>query len=180
MKAKDQPFFVQKVHLEIGGFIIATGMFEVIQHIGRPNDGWRHERSCSGDPSDLQWGPFACWSLTTFVALFANISQSWLGGLVAKQLSSVVKAVAQCLSLLLIYFFGDLVLKGEQFDWPVGVMSIVVALSVTIFTLAGQGVKRLWKTEKEDSEQAEELAEETQEELAESPLLSPRASTDKP
>lgn len=44
----------------------------------------------------------------------------------------------QCLSLLIVYFFGDLVLRGLAFDWIVGAAAIVVALSVQVFTLAGQ------------------------------------------
>jgi len=42
------------------------------------------------------------------------------------------------LSLLIIYFFGDLVLRGMAFDWIVGAAAVVVALSVQVFTLAGQ------------------------------------------
>ncbi|CAE7901073.1 PHT1-6, partial [Symbiodinium microadriaticum] len=45
---------------------------------------------------------------------------------------------SQCLSLLIVYFFGDLVLRGLAFDWIVGAAAIVVALSVQVFTLAGQ------------------------------------------
>ena len=36
------------------------------------------------------------------------------------------------MSLLIIYFFGDLVLHGMAFDWIVGAAAVVVALSVQV------------------------------------------------
>ncbi|CAE8582341.1 unnamed protein product [Polarella glacialis] len=86
----------------------------------------------------MESGVLVGWGPKTFAALTATLLQSWLGGLVSKRLSTVVRSVCQCMSLLIIYFFGDLVLKRLSFDWVVGAAALVVALSVQVFTLAGQ------------------------------------------
>lgn len=52
-----------------------------------------------------------------------------------------MKAAAQCLSLLVIYYIGDLVLKGKPFDWAFSTIAMVVMLSVNIFVQAGLRVK---------------------------------------
>eukprot|EP00439_Symbiodinium_sp_Y106_P031761 s4887_g3.t2 len=141
MKARPYPFYTQKVHLEFGGFATATAMLFVVGILSsRPQD-WGETRDVDGKEEELQpqiAGLFVGWSIKTVAALTAGVFQSWLGGLVSKRLSTVVRSVAQCLSLLIVYFFGDLVLRGLAFDWIVGAAAIVVALSVQVFTLAGQ------------------------------------------
>lgn len=41
----------------------------------------------------------------------------------------------------MIYYIGDLVLKGLPFDWAFSTIAMVVMLSVQIFVQAGQRVK---------------------------------------
>lgn len=136
MKARPYPFYTQKVHLEFGGFATASAMLFVVGVLSsRPQDAFWKDREVDGKP---EAGLFVGWSFKTVAALTAGVFQSWLGGLVSKRLSTVVRSVAQCLSLLIVYFFGDLVLRGLAFDWIVGAAAIVVALSVQVFTLAGQ------------------------------------------
>eukprot|EP00931_Biecheleriopsis_adriatica_P089027 TRINITY_DN63223_c0_g1_i1.p1 TRINITY_DN63223_c0_g1~~TRINITY_DN63223_c0_g1_i1.p1 ORF type:complete len:883 (-),score=91.75 TRINITY_DN63223_c0_g1_i1:136-2784(-) len=137
MKERSSPFYTQKVHLEFGGLLTACAMLFVVgfasSHV---EDAFWKERDVGRGV--YKAGVFVGWTFKTFAALAATTVQSWLGGLVSKQLSTVVRSVAQCLSLLIIYFFGDLVLKQLAFDWIVGAAAIVVALSVQVFTLAGQ------------------------------------------
>lgn len=136
MKARPYPFYTQKVHLEFGGLATATAMLFIVGSLSsRPEDAFWKQRSVDGV---MEAGLFVGWSFKTAAALTAAVLQSWLGGLVSKRLSTVVRSVAQCLSLLIIYFFGDLVLRGMAFDWIVGAAAVVVALSVQVFTLAGQ------------------------------------------
>lgn len=136
MKARPYPFYTQKVHLEFGGLATATAMLFIVGSLSsRPEDAFWKQRSVDGV---MKAGLFVGWSFKTAAALTAAVLQSWLGGLVSKRLSTVVRSVAQCLSLLIIYFFGDLVLRGMAFDWIVGAAAVVVALSVQVFTLAGQ------------------------------------------
>mmetsp|Transcript_66842 Transcript_66842/g.211566 ORF Transcript_66842/g.211566 Transcript_66842/m.211566 type:complete len:159 (-) Transcript_66842:92-568(-) len=83
-------------------------------------------------------GVFVGWGIKAIAALAASTAQSWLAGLVAKRLSTVTRSVVQCLELIIIYFVGDLVLKGLPFDWPVGSMALAVALTVQVFAQAGR------------------------------------------
>jgi len=137
MKAGASPFYVQKVHLEVGGLLSAVAMLFISGVLSkRPNDAFWKKRDIGG--GRMESGIFVAWDAKIVLVLVAQVVQSWLGGLVAKRLSTVVRAVAQCLSLLLIYFVGDLVLKHVAFDWPVGSMALAVALTVQVFSLAGK------------------------------------------
>lgn len=141
MKARQSPFYTQKVHLEVGGLLTAVAMLFVVGFASsRDADAFWKKRDVGG--GDMESGIFVGWSLQTVLALLATLVQSWLGGLVSKRLSTVVRSVAQCMSLLIIYFFGDLVLKKLPFDWVVGAAAVVVALSVQVFTLAGQRLRK--------------------------------------
>jgi len=132
---RDSPFYIQKVQLEVGGMITATVMLFVSGLVSnRPTDAFWKDRDIGGGTVDH--GVFVAWDAKITLALVVSLLQSWLGGLVAKQLSTVIRAVAQCLSLLLIYFVGDLVLKKVPFDWPQGTTAVVVALTVQVFSQA--------------------------------------------
>lgn len=133
MKKGDCAFYIQKVQLEVGDLVMACVMLVVTGAIStRDRDAFWRPRDVGGH---MESGVFAGWNVKILIVLLATLMQSWLGGLVAKQLSTVIRAVAQCLSLLLIYFIGDLVLKHVKFDWPQGTMAVVVALTVQVFVL---------------------------------------------
>merc|ERR1719240_1926133 len=135
----DIPFYTQKVHLDLGGFLLAVAMLFVIGCVStRPKDAFWKDRLVNGEEAS---GLFVGWEPKTFSAVALSLVQGWVGGLLAKKLSSVVKAAAQCLSLLVIYYIGDLVLRGLPFDWAFSTIAMVVMLSVQIFVQAGQRVK---------------------------------------
>lgn len=135
MKAQGSPFYMQKVHLEYGGLLTAfCGLFLVGLVSSADADAFWKPRDVGGE---MRTGIFVGWSFKTVVAVVATLLQSWLGGVVSKRLSTVVRSVAQCLSLLIVYFFGDLVLRALPFDWVMGVAAVVVALSVQVFAVAG-------------------------------------------
>jgi len=149
MKAGSSPFYIQKVHLEVGGLVSAVTMLFISGCLSeRPNDAFWKKRDVGG--GHMESGIFVAWDGKIVLVLVATVLQSWLGGLVAKRLSTVVRAVAQCLSLLLIYFVGDLVLKHIPFDWPVGSMAIVVALTVQVFSLAGKPMQSVTEDQAQD------------------------------
>lgn len=140
MKAQRRPFYTQKVHLETGGLATSIAMLFVAGYASNEDADAFWKRRDVGNGVMLS-GIFVGWSFRTVLALTVTVLQSWLGGLVSKRLSTVVRSVAQCLSLLIIYFVGDLILKGLTFDWVEGAAAVVVALSVQVFTLAGQRTK---------------------------------------
>jgi len=162
MKGERLPFYIQKNHLEIGGVITALIMFFPISFIsGRDTDAFWKERpvapfggscesTCWVEPGLCSNAGCSCscgsgmlvgWlSLPVLGALAANMTQSWLGGLLAKRFSSVDKAVAQCLSLLVTYFVGDLWInqKSGGGDISMTLVAFVVPVTVFLFQSAAQ------------------------------------------
>lgn len=137
MKASTSAFYIQKVQLEIGGLATAVVMLFVVGSLSdRQADAFWKQRDVGH--GRMESGFFAGWSEQILLVLLATLLQSWLGGLVAKRLSTVIRAVAQCFSLLLIYFVGDLILKGFPFDWTQGTMAVVVAITIQVFVQAGR------------------------------------------
>ncbi|CAE7759506.1 unnamed protein product, partial [Symbiodinium sp. CCMP2456] len=101
----------------------------------RPNDAFWKSRDVDGR---MEAGIFVAWDARMVLVLVVTLLQNWLAGLVAKRLSTVIRSSAQQLSLLIVYFVGDIWLNHVVFDWPVGTTALVIALSVQVFALAGQ------------------------------------------
>eukprot|EP00439_Symbiodinium_sp_Y106_P010036 s6774_g1.t1 len=139
MKAGSSPFYIQKVNLDIGSFITSVIMLFVCGMASqRPNDAFWKRFSGLG----MEAGIFVAWDARMVLVLVVTLLQNWLAGLVAKRLSTVIRSSAQQLSLLIVYFVGDIWLNHVVFDWPVGTTALVIALSVQVFALAGQaGIK---------------------------------------
>jgi len=136
MKAGSSPFYIQKVNLDIGSFITSVIMLFVCGMASqRPNDAFWKSRDVDGR---MEAGIFVAWDARMVLVLVVTLLQNWLAGLVAKRLSTVIRSSAQQLSLLIVYFVGDIWLNHVVFDWPVGTTALVIALSVQVFALAGQ------------------------------------------
>jgi len=148
MKASDKPFYQQKVYMDLGGLLTACMMLFVVGNFDT-RSAHQKIRSCpcySQEPAfwklrtlldgTLARCPPAGWGFAAFLNMAVEQVQAWLGGLVAKRLSSVVKSIAQAISLLIVYFVGELIFKGTEFWWPIGSMSFVMALSVLLFSNA--------------------------------------------
>eukprot|EP00928_Gymnodinium_smaydae_P027328 TRINITY_DN21174_c0_g3_i1.p1 TRINITY_DN21174_c0_g3~~TRINITY_DN21174_c0_g3_i1.p1 ORF type:complete len:979 (-),score=203.75 TRINITY_DN21174_c0_g3_i1:69-2927(-) len=70
-------------------------------------------------------------------ALVLNVVQGWLGGKVAKQFSTVMRAIAQSLSLIVIYVVGDMLVSQKSVhDLSMTFMALIVPLSTCIFLVA--------------------------------------------
>ncbi|CAE7315344.1 unnamed protein product [Symbiodinium pilosum] len=136
MKAGSSPFYIQKVNLDIGSFLTSIVMLFVCGMASqRPNDAFWKTRDVDGR---MESGIFVAWDARMVLVLIVTLLQNWLAGLVAKRLSTVIRSSAQQLSLLIVYFVGDIWLNHVVFDWPVGTTALVIALSVQVFALAGQ------------------------------------------
>jgi len=148
MKASDNPYYQQKTNMDLGCLLTAFIMLFVIGSMDARTDLQKQRLSTSyiqepafwkkRERTDGTWGicPPAGWGWEAIVNMFVELVHAWMGGLVAKRLSSVVKTVAQAVSLLLVYFIGELVIKDIPFWWPIGSMAFVMALSVLLFTNA--------------------------------------------
>ncbi|CAE7353708.1 unnamed protein product [Symbiodinium natans] len=115
MKAGSSPFYIQKVTLDIGSFLTSIVMLFVCGVASqRPNDAFWKTRDVSGR---MEAGIFVAWDARMVLVLVVTLLQNWLAGLVAKRLSTVIRSSAQQISLLIVYFVGDIWLNHVVFDW---------------------------------------------------------------
>eukprot|EP00438_Fugacium_kawagutii_P008130 Skav234371 [mRNA] locus=scaffold2071:80064:82993:+ [translate_table: standard] len=139
MKAGNSHFYIQKVNLDVGSFLTSILMLVVCGVTSkRDQDAFWKKRPVDGR---MEAGVFVAWNWQMIIVLVVTLLQNWLAGFVAKRLSTVIRSSAQQLSLLIVYFVGDLLLNKKPFDWPVGTTALVIALSVQVFVFAGQAAK---------------------------------------
>ncbi|CAJ1427177.1 unnamed protein product [Effrenium voratum] len=135
MKAGSSHFYIQKVNLDVGSFATSVLMLWVCGVTSqRPQDAFWKERDVGG--GKMEAGVFVGWDWRMMLVLVVTLLQNWLAGFVAKRLSTVIRSSAQQLSLLIVYFLGDIWLNHKTFDWPVG----TTALAPWRATLVGVGV----------------------------------------
>lgn len=140
MKAGNSHFYIQKVNLDVGSFFTSILMLFVCGITSkRDQDAFWKKRVV--EDGRMEAGIFVAWNLQMIIVLVVTLLQNWLAGFVAKRLSTVIRSSAQQLSLLIVYFVGDLLLNKKGFDWPVGTTALVIALSVQVFVFAGQATK---------------------------------------
>lgn len=140
MKAGNSHFYIQKVNLDVGSFFTSIVMLFVCGATSkRTEDAFWKKRPV--EDGRMEAGIFVAWNWQMIIVLVVTLLQNWLAGFVAKRLSTVIRSSAQQLSLLIVYFVGDLLLNKKGFDWPVGTTALVIALSVQVFVFAGQAAK---------------------------------------
>lgn len=140
MKAGNSHFYIQKVNLDVGSFFTSILMLFVCGLTSkRDQDAFWKKRVV--EDGRMEAGIFVAWNWQMIIVLVVTLLQNWLAGFVAKRLSTVIRSSAQQLSLLIVYFVGDLLLNKKGFDWPVGTTALVIALSVQVFVFAGQAAK---------------------------------------
>lgn len=121
--AAQTPFYVQKARMEIGPAVIILGVLCTLTGLDDLRDG------------------FSRWTGQIYLALALRVLQSWMAGLLAKKLSSVAKAVVQCLSLLIVYFVGDAFFFAGQYDEDIdaslvtSLLALVVALTALLYQI---------------------------------------------
>jgi len=159
---EDLPFHVQKVGLDIGSAVITFLLFFVIGGIStRPQDAFWKQRPLDHDcqvrmPSNMTCaspdcicecgsGIFVAWGdLTVIIALLINVLQGWLTGVVIKQFSTVLRAIAQSSTILAIYFVGDPVLNPDSVrNWVLTLVAFVVPLSTALFMTAAAEMEKV-------------------------------------
>jgi hypothetical protein len=157
------PFYTQKVHLEVGTLATAIVMLFVVGEVSnRDVDAFWKPRKVHNSP--ITSGPWVCWNVPVVWCLLVATVQSWLGGLVSKRLSTVVRAVAQSSALLFVWIGGEIIMEHKNFDIGVGMSSLVLIMSVLLFSQAGNQRKKL---EDAAEERAAAKAEDVQEEVEE-------------
>jgi len=182
MKSENQPFHIQKVRLDIGSMMTTLALLPVIGWISsRPQDAfWKDrplDRECynkcllrvsewkCGEADLCQCtcghGIFIAWDDWRVVfALMINVAQSWLNGKVIKQFSTVLRAVAQSSTILVIYFIGEPLLNGTKHTWPLTLVACLVPLSTATFMVSVSEMEKVMDLRPNRALQAEPVSAE--------------------
>eukprot|EP00927_Polykrikos_kofoidii_P045120 TRINITY_DN389_c2_g1_i1.p1 TRINITY_DN389_c2_g1~~TRINITY_DN389_c2_g1_i1.p1 ORF type:complete len:820 (-),score=96.76 TRINITY_DN389_c2_g1_i1:81-2459(-) len=165
LKHESAMFHIQKVSMDLGSLLATFCLLPVIGLISsRSQDAFWKERllnpACT-DPSCFDTtnssviecvpacaccgsGVFVGWNWLTWLALVANLSQSWLTGIVIKQFSTVLRAIAQSMTILFIYFIaGPLLDPGGFMPLSLTLVAFIVPLSVSQFMVSVSEMKEL-------------------------------------
>eukprot|EP00929_Paragymnodinium_shiwhaense_P087038 TRINITY_DN47361_c0_g1_i2.p1 TRINITY_DN47361_c0_g1~~TRINITY_DN47361_c0_g1_i2.p1 ORF type:complete len:933 (+),score=181.44 TRINITY_DN47361_c0_g1_i2:82-2880(+) len=170
---KDQlPFHIQKVRLDMGSVIASVVVLPICGLTSqRPIDAfWKFrpvDMTCptatstcwnvneagycgaAGCECECQSGVLVGWSnLAVIVALVIFVAQGWMTGVVIKRFSTVLRAIAQATTLLVIYFIGDPIVqpKNSIFNLPLTLVALVIPLSTCVFILASSEMAKVWQT----------------------------------
>jgi len=159
LQDEDLPFRVQKVSLDIGSLVGTVAFLPIIGFIStRPQDAFWKVR-----PISVQCHDDACWKVSAggycsspdcrcpcsnafwvawdewwvIMALAVNVLQSWLTGVVIKQFSTVLRAIAQGTTILAIYFVGDPLLNPSSVhNLTLTLIAFIVPFSTALFNIA--------------------------------------------
>jgi len=159
------PFRVQKVSLDIGSVVGTLVLLPIIGFVSaRPQDAFWKVR-----PVDPHCAEKVCWEVSAsgycsnplctcpcssafwvawdnwwvIVALAVNVLQGWLTGVVIKQFSTVLRAIAQGTTILAIYFVGDPLLNHTQLNLTLTLIALIVPLSTALFNVAVSEMERV-------------------------------------
>jgi len=161
------PFHIQKVRLDLGSVGITLLLLPVIGLVStRVQDAfWKCrplEPTCGSPYQDVcwaaqtfhcdpacpctqGWGVFVAWGdWRVLLALVVNIAQGWFTGVVIKQYSTVMRAVAQASTILVIYMIGDpLVNSGSAHNAPLTLVVFLIPLSTIVFLVSASEMEKV-------------------------------------
>jgi len=120
------PFYATVAHMKVGEILVAAAMLSLVP--GAPV------------PAKL----LLCSPRTAFVGFDAGVwlvvaslvVDSWMSAVIVKRLSSVVKALSKCMSLVVLYVMSVVVLKTESFLLPQMILGLLVVNGTGLFTYA--------------------------------------------
>ena len=125
--ADPQPFPIQKMHVDCSSILFSWCWF-ACNH-------W-------GSPFDL----FEGWDGATIVVLLVMVCKAWLAGLVAKFLDSVMKQVASCMAIALMF------LEMNFFGNPFASYEIVISVATVVLAILNFTICSFKKDKKEDED----------------------------
>merc|ERR1712039_1165683 len=100
---------------------------------------WNPQCDCPCDSG--VWVAWGNW--VVIFALIINVAQGWLTGVVIKQFSTVLRAIAQASTILVIYFIGDpLVGAGSVQNIALTLVAFSIPFSTSIFMVAASEMKK--------------------------------------
>lgn len=121
------PFYVQKCQQELSSLFFVLGMSVLVPtYLDKPED-----------PSTMMWwsstgkGFFQNWEVVTFMSLAINTLHSWIGGLIIKQFSSLVKDIVKSLSMVSTVIMTAIVFEGGLSYLPMSIYSLAIVVFLT-------------------------------------------------
>lgn len=166
------PFYMQKVRLDLASVLCSCVLLFLIGHMSSsPQDAFWKERplhppsnmvrydcrtqSCVTLESDCMEhtaalgpcgsGVFVGWDTwLVWLALAMNVLQGWMTGVVIKQFSTVERAVAQAITIVFIYFFGDPIIHSKNaHNLPLTMVALLIPMSTAVFNIAEAQVEKV-------------------------------------
>jgi len=142
-------FYIMKVHLDFSSLIISLCLWlarTILPHIFDDFfEQWSHSKD---------W--FGTWGVDQFYMVIIAAAQGWAAGLVTKEFSTVIKAIVQTLSVVLIMTTEDKMM-GNRFHFrsrelPSYLLGIILVMAAVIFQTGRINLKVLRKAANLDSE----------------------------
>jgi len=172
LKAEQLPFAIQKCRLDVGSTFGTLLLLPIIGLVSsRSQDAFWKMRPLSKQCSDpLCWssggcaancscecgsGLFVAWdSWLVWLALTVNVTQSWLVGKIIKKFSTVMRAIVQSSSILVIYFIGDPLLNPNYTsNLSLTFVAFLVPLSTATFMVAVSEMEKVMEASEQRSVQ---------------------------
>jgi len=124
---KDQPCYTTVAHLKLGEACVAFGLLAALPP-------YTLEAMLQEPLAVIRRFDGSAYRLLGMMVL-----DSWMGALVVKRLDSVVKAVAKCGSLILIYFVSLATGKSENFHLAELILALLMANGTSLFAYVRKG-----------------------------------------
>jgi len=127
---EETKFYIMKVHLDFASLVISVGLWVARRVVPHSFEDFFVQWSRSKD-----W--FGNWGTDQFKMVFIGVAQSWAAGLVTKEFSTVIKAIVQTLSVVLVMCIEDKFM-GNRFHFasrevPSILLAVVLLMSAIIF-----------------------------------------------
>lgn len=133
------PLYIKTANLKVGESLAAFFLASLIPGASLPAG------KLMKDPLTL----FKGFDTTTVVLIALLVGDGWLSGLIVKKLSSVVKSIAKCLSLIVLYLACLFIFRTETFDCPQVMLALLVVSGAGLFAyssaLANKNTRNLQK-----------------------------------
>jgi len=114
--SEDVPYYTTVVHIKVGEILMALYLMSLKPQAPVPL------RSLLRDPASILAG----FDAGTWLVVVLLVLDSWMSGLLVKRMSSVVKSVAKCMSLVVTYVLAVFALQTE----PIVLIQLILALLV--------------------------------------------------
>lgn len=129
-KPQQTRFYIMKVHLDFAALLCSVFLWAAHRVLPQSFDDfflqWSHTKA---------W--FGTWGADQFKMIFVAVAHGWAAGLITKEFSTVIKAIVQTVSVVLVMCLSDK-LMGNRFNFgareiPSLLLTLILLMSAVIF-----------------------------------------------